>query len=326
MLKYVILFYFLLNTLLFLVDLYSQFYNFELLSNYVPSGDKNDNLPMDPVRWWPSGVPQGMSIIGTALATFGVLSRMPGVSPRIRVLGALGGAGVTATQVTYHSAVENSVGFNRLMWGVSEYSKTGAWPSLDKIASDTTDSTIKDFTTEALKHADNTTVDSIVKEVSGTNGNGFVSFSDSDFSDIINKLIDFLFKETMQLLKPVEVQGHLDDLIGQRMFIETILFIMCISIVLLFIYFILNVIFLLNKDKIVNKFNNKFITFYIQYQAFFSRISLIYTPILIIMSLITLCHGLHWLITNQIPYESLEIDLHKFVSSSDSSISSGTTC
>jgi len=61
----------------------------------------------------------------TALATFSVLSKIPVVSPRLRVLGALSSAGVTAGQITYQSAVENSVGFNRLMWGLSEYRKTG---------------------------------------------------------------------------------------------------------------------------------------------------------------------------------------------------------
>ena len=84
---------------------------------------------------------------------------------------------------------------------------------------------------------------------------------------------------------------------------------------LLFIFFIFNIIFFLNKDKIIKRFDNKFITFYINYQAFLSRISLFYVPILLFMSLITLCHGLYWLITNQIPYEVLELDLHQFISS-----------
>jgi hypothetical protein len=114
-----------------------------------------------------------------------------------------------------------------------------------------------------------------------------------DLSDLINKLTDIIFKETMQILKPVQVQGFFDDLIGQRMFIEIILFIMCISIILLFIVFIFNLIFLFNKDKIIKKFNNKFITFYINYQAVFSWITLFFIPILIFTGLFTLCQGLH---------------------------------
>lgn len=145
--------------------------------------------------------------------------------------------------------------------------------------------------------------------------NKFISSSNFDLSDIINKLTDFMFKETMQILKPVHVQGFLDDLIGQRMFIEIVLFILCFCIILLFIIFIFNLIFLLNKDFIIKKFNNKFITFYLKYQVFVSKITLFYIPIFIITGLLTLCHGLHWLVTNQIPFECLEVDLHQFISS-----------
>jgi len=309
-LTYIILFFFLINILLCLIDIYSYYYTIELYSNVLPVGDKNDSTPMDPVRWWPSGVPQGWAIVGTALATFSALSRIPGVNPRLRVLGALGSAGVTASQITYHSAVENSVGFNRLMWGLSEYRKTGTWPSIDQVAKQINDKQVNDFASEAVKHADQSKVSSIVNEV---NGNGFLPFSNSDLSDFINKLIDLIFKETMQILKPVQVQGFLDDLIGQRMFVEIILFILCISIILLFIFFIFNLIFLLNKDKIIKKFDNKFFTFYIKYQAFLSKITLFYIPIFILTGLFTLWHGLYWLVTNQIPYEKLDIDLHIFI-------------
>jgi hypothetical protein len=238
---------------------------------------------------------------------------MPNVSPRLRVLGALGAAGVTAGQVTYHSAIENPLGFNRLMWGYSEFRRTGSWPSLDQL-NNVSEGQLENFKEEAIKHANADTVNQIVQEVSTkTKSNGFSPFSDFNFSEFINNLIDSIFKNTIQLLDPVYVQGFFDDLIGQRMFIEIILLILCLSIILLFIVFILNIIFLLNKDKIIKKFNNKFITFYINYQAFFSRLTLFYVPILIFIGLFTLCHGLYWLVTHQIPYESLNIDLHQFI-------------
>lgn len=190
------------------------------------------------------------------------------------------------------------------------------WPSIVQIAKINKDKQVNDFITEAVTHADKSTVENIINEANGT---GFLSSSNIDYSDFISKLIDLIFKKTMEILliKPVEVQGYFDDLIGQRMFIEIILFILCISIILLFIFFIFNLIFLLNKDKIIKKFNNKLIIFYIKYQVFLSWITLFFIPILIFISLLTLCHGLHWLITNQIPYENLEIDLHKFISSSN---------
>ena len=311
-----IIFILIINIIIGIVDIYSYYYTIELYSNVIPEGDQNDTTPMDPVRWWPSGVPQGWAIVGTALATFSVLNKIPGINPRLRVLGALGSAGVTASQVTYHSAVENSVGFNRLMWGLSEYRRTGLWPSIDQIGKQITETQINDFASEAIKHADQSKVNSVVNEI---NGNGLLPFSNSDFKDLINKFIDLIFKETMQILEPVQVQGFFDDLIGQRMFIELILFIMCISIILLFIFFIFNLIFLLNKDKIIKKFDNKFITFYIKYQAFLSKITLFYIPILISIGLFTLCKGLYWLVVNQIPYEYLGIDLHKFIAPASAS-------
>jgi hypothetical protein len=333
-LTYIILLLILTKILLIIYNIYSHSYTIDLFSNLIPSGDKNDTVPMaaagkpaaawllqvvqPAVRWWPSGAglpAQGWTVVGTALATFGVLSKIPGISPRTRVLGALASAGVSATQITYHSAIENPVGFNRLMWGFSEYRRTGEWPSLDQIAKTTNDKQLSDFASEAVKHADNSTVQSIVNEV---NSNKFLplnSEAGNPGGDFINKLIDLIFKETIQLLKPVHVQGFLDDLIGQRMFIEIILFFLCIFIILLFIIFIINLIFISNKDKIIKRFDNRFIIFYVKYQAFLSRITLFYIPIFIFTGLFTLCNGLYWLVTNQIPYESLNIDLHQFISS-----------
>ena len=73
--------------------------------------------------------------------------------------------------------------------------------------------------------------------------------------------------------------------------------------------------FVLNKDKILNKFDNKFIKLYIKYQSFLAKLSLIYLPVFILVGLLILCHGFYFLIKYQIPYESLNIDLHTFVSS-----------
>jgi hypothetical protein len=318
-LKHIIVFAILINIISFLVFILYHYCNMNLFTYAIPSGEVNNNLPMDPVRWWPSGIPQSSAIVGTALLTFYSLGKMGNVSPRFRVLGALGAAGVAVTQITYHSAIENSVGFNRFAWSLSEARQTGRWPSVDQISQISKDQLDK-FVQAEISKADSSKVNSILNEISkinkGNNNTEFVSSNVNgvDLSDLIVKLSDFMFKETMQLINPIYVQGFFDDLIGQRIFIEVILFILVISIILLFIFFILNIIFILNKDRIINKFNNRFITFYIKYQSFLSKLALIYTPILIFIGLITLCHGLHWLLTNQIPYHSLGIDLHKFIS------------
>jgi hypothetical protein len=112
-------------------------------------------------------------------------------------------------------------------------------------------------------------------------------------SDSLIQLFIYIFREIMQVFKPVEVQGFLDDLIGQRIFIEFLLFIMCTGILILFILFIFNLIFLLNKDKIINKFENKIIKLYFKYQVFVTKLTLIYIPIFIVSGLFTVLHGLH---------------------------------
>lgn len=118
----------------------------------------------------------------------------------------------------------------------------------------------------------------------------------------INTIIDKIFTETIQIIQPVPVQGFLDNLIGQRMFIEVILFISCFFTILLIIAFFINLIFLLNKDKFIKFFDNKFCTLYFKYQAFIAKISLFYFPLFIALGLYTITHGLYWLFTHQIPF------------------------
>ena len=99
-----------------------------------------------------------------------------------------------------------------------------------------------------------------------------------------------------------------------QIIIHILLFILVISLISLFIFYIINIIFLFNKDKILNKYNNKYIKFYIKYQSFLAKLSLIYLPLIILFGLILLSHGLFFLITHQIPYESLNINLHTYIS------------
>ena len=127
--------------------------------------------------------------------------------------------------------------------------------------------------------------------------------------------MDTNFRTTISNLKPVYVEEHFYGLIGQQIIIHIILFVLVISLILLFIFYIINNLFLLNKDKIINKFDNKFIKLYIKYQLFLAKLSLIYLPIFILVGLLILCHGFYFLIKYQIPYESLNIDLHTYISS-----------
>ena len=64
-----------------------------------------------------------------------------------------------------------------------------------------------------------------------------------------------------------------------------------IGLTLLFIFYIINILFILNKDKILNKFDSKFIKLYIKYQSFLAKLSLIYLTTLNLAGQLVLCHG-----------------------------------
>jgi hypothetical protein len=84
-----------------------------------------------PVRWWPSGVPQSRAVIGSGLLTYRTLSAL---SPRLRVITALGATGASAALITATSAIENSIGFNRFAYAWSVFNHSGEWPSIDKVS------------------------------------------------------------------------------------------------------------------------------------------------------------------------------------------------
>ncbi len=111
------------------------------------------------------------------------------------------------------------------------------------------------------------------------------------------------------------VTGYFDDLIGQHIAIEVILLYMLIFTIILFIAYIINVVLFINKDYLLNSFDNKYIKIYIRYQAFLIKISLIIFPIFILISLFTLIHGIIFLLTHNIPFEQLGVDLHVLVPS-----------
>ena len=285
--------------------------NFNYISNVLPDAQPSDKT-QDPVRYWPSGVPQTVGVIGSGLAAFHALNKVSNINPRFKVLGALGAMGASASVTAYHSAIENPMGFNRFMFGWTEYLKTGNWPSLDKVQSQVPDKDVNEWVNKTMESKIETRVQEAVEEAIKKSKSNFI---DTDLTNFNDKLLDKFFEFVASIFKPVKVEGYLDDLIGQQIIIHIILFVLLISIILLFLFYIINIIFILYKDKIINKFNNnKIITFYIKYHSFFARLSLFYLPIFIIISLFVLAHGLYFLITHQIPYDKLGIDLHTYIS------------
>uniref|UniRef100_A0A896Z209 Uncharacterized protein n=1 Tax=Coniophora puteana TaxID=80637 RepID=A0A896Z209_9AGAM len=132
------------------------------------------------------------------------------------------------------------------------------------------------------------------------------------FTYISNNLTNGLINNILNFFRPVEVEGHLDDLLGQQLFVLFLLLMIVIGLILLCsVYFFINIM-LNNKEFIISKFNNRFILFYIKYQVFLGKLSLFILPIFILAGLIHLFIGLHFLITHPIPIEKLPIDLHTY--------------
>lgn len=155
------------------------------------------NPPSDPVRWWPSGMPQGAGVVATAIGTYAALAKIGALNPRVRVLFSLAAAGVSGSTIAFLSVLENSVGFNRLMWGMSEYNRSKNWPSVD-LAYLQSEARLKEFAEGQMKSltpADQAVIDSVVKEAtsSSTTTNYFLPSSDA-VSNLLIELYENLFR------------------------------------------------------------------------------------------------------------------------------------
>jgi len=311
-----------------------QIYNYtsNLSLDLMLEGSSNDGIPMDPVRWWPSGVPQSLAVVASAISVFRMLGNT--VSPRARFLSSIAAAGATAANITYHSAVENSVGFNRLMFGLTNYQKTGVWPSLDEVSKNNTDSQINNKLDAILSSSENTpnSEGASSSNISNTTNTSNTSDTTSSVSDVVNNNYigdenpivniiseafnsipefgsNFLFK----LFEAREVVGFIDDLLGQQLIIYFSLFIILISLSLFILIFFWNLFIFSFRDIFLSYFTNKYVVWFIKYQIVLFKVSLVVLPILILFNLFILGHGLYFLITHPIPYDTLNIDLHTYV-------------
>jgi hypothetical protein len=268
------------------------------------------NDTQDPVRWWPSGTPQTWGILGTAL---GVYRLVPG-NPRVKAMAALSSRlrGLTIPSTVFFHAVENPNGFNRLMYSWMRYKQTGNWPS--NIPNQIQDNDINDIIPNVVSEAESK-YDSLKNSTSSSSSKAKRPKDFNNFFDnlIPNQLGDSLFSNILDLFRPAEITGYLDDLIGQQLFILFLLFIIVISLIILLTIYIFIQIMINNKEFLLNKFNNKFILFFIKYQLILGKISSFVLPLLIMFGLFELLIGLYFLITHPIPFEKLDIDLHIFL-------------
>lgn len=144
--------------------------------------------------------------------------------------------------------------------------------------------------------------------------NSFIPSDSTGNNDFIHTHISSLFDNVKQILidfvRPEPVEGYLDDLLGQQLFIHFLLIIIVVSLIFLFSVFLFIQTLHHNKDYILKRFNNKFVLFYIKYQILLSKISLFILPVFIMFGLIELFIGLYFIITHPIPYDLLPVDLH----------------
>lgn len=139
----------------------------------------------------------------------------------------------------------------------------------------------------------------------------------SNLGDIFNNLsLDSVLKSLTSLLNIQSLEGYFDELYGFIWFSQVLLLIISISLIVLFLIYIFINILLLNKEAIINRFNNKnkFLKFFIKYQILLGHISFYFLPLLIITGLVELVYILNYLISHPLPLEELPIDTHIFIS------------
>ena len=303
------------------ITIYSYFENFsnigsEFVSYVLPNGAETNNsprYPTDPKVWWPQGLPQGTAPVAAALITYRALHGAP---TRLRVLASLGALGVSGTGITFHAILSQPIGFNRLAWGVSEWRRTGSWPNFDSPKSEFVEKWADNMVSNASPDV-KLSAQAYIEEA-GKHSKQFLP-GDLNILDYCEKIVYYFMDSLSYFFKPEIVKGTLGDLLGQQFMIYILLTITVISLILLFISYIINITILLaviqNKEKILNKFNFKLMDYYIKYQTFLIKVSLIYIPLFIFAGLFILLKGMHYLITHPIPLEILGIDMNTFLES-----------
>jgi hypothetical protein len=250
-----------------------------ILTLVLQEGSTIDKVAMDTPRIWPSGVAQIVSIIGSALAVYTALTKIGGVSPKVRVLSSLSAAAAITGTIIFYTALEYSLWFNRIMCKLTRLNKGKSWPSIDVEVNKDSEETINKFAEEYLKQNIDATVKAKVSEVLESLSKKFIpdfpDFTNFDFSRLPGNLADLLFNVVFSILKPVSATGYFDDLIGQHIIILVSLLIIAVFITLLFGFFLFNLVIYINKEYLINRFNNRFIRFYLTFQSRLIKYSLI---------------------------------------------------
>ena len=133
--------------------------------------------------------------------------------------------------------------------------------------------------------------------------------------DLINSILDKFFELFSNVFNPIVVEGYLDDLIGQHLMFQMLIFIISISILLLIVALFFISFFLKNKEYLMNKFENKYIQMYLRYQFLIAKVSYYIIPVFIIIGLIDIVVVLYYMLSHPIPYHVIPVNLHIYVKS-----------
>lgn len=259
--------------------------------------------------------------------------RKSGLNPRVGGVFAITAGLASATIVTVQSVIENPVGFTIFLKAIAKYKQAGRMPSVSEVESIPSPTQAeaeaitkwvkdslgdKDFVRKLENLSDPETSELLtkVKEAweSHQSGNSFLGSSNS----IFDRILDFyqtLYQLTIDNIKMGYLEGYLDELIGQRIFFEFVIFISVLAIFYLFLSFLFNLLILLNKDKILNLFTNKYILLLVKYEIILSRLVVYVAPILILLVLINILVVSFWMVSNPIPYADIGINLHQYIRS-----------
>jgi hypothetical protein len=132
------------------------------------------------------------------------------------------------------------------------------------------------------------------------NSNFISNNFDSSFIESINSQLKPIFDYIVGFLNPVTVD-YPNTLLAQQIHgLAIFLFIICISIIILFIAFSFNMIILLYREKLIGYFTNKYIVAYLKLQTHIILFEIIFFFSLILYSLYNLAIGIHFIATHPI--------------------------
>jgi Cytochrome C and Quinol oxidase polypeptide I len=129
----------------------------------------------------------------------------------------------------------------------------------------------------------------------------FIPYSfESNFTDFIDSPIKPIIDYIVGFLSPVTVD-YSNVLLAQQIHgIAIFMFIVCISIIILFIAFFFNIIILLYRDKLISYFSNKYIVAFLKLQSHIILFEIFWFFIIIMYGLYNLAIGIHFIATHPI--------------------------